>query len=95
MSTGLVDIIKKGHSGLRAEQLKERDEAIDKVRKEYQEEGKPMRADIEMFDTYKSCDGFVEDVQTALIAMCISIVVSTVLILLLERLKLFFYQNSE
>ena len=54
-----------------------------------------MKPAAVMFDNYKDCDGFVIDMESACIAMCISIVASTILILFIERLKLFFYQSSE
>lgn len=50
---------------------------------------------IDIFDAYKQCDGFVEDAPSAMIALSISCVSSVILILVIERMKLYFYQTSE
>jgi hypothetical protein len=44
---------------------------------------------------WESCDGYVKDVETALIAMALSSLVSVLLIIFIERAKLMFYQASE
>ena len=48
-----------------------------------------------MMDNWTHCNGYVNSVETAVIAMGFSCLVSIVLILTIERIKLLFYQRSE
>lgn len=48
-----------------------------------------------LYNDWQHCDGYVKDVDTALVAMAISCVCSVVLIFLIERMKLLFYQTAE
>lgn len=52
-------------------------------------------ADIQFLDNFYNCEGFVNSVDTALIAMAASCVLSILLILMIERMNLLFYQSSE
>jgi len=91
MTTAMVDLVAKGHDGFWSEQMKEKDMALERTKAYSKAEGRPMKPAAVMFDNFKDCDGYVIDIHTALIAMSISIVVSVMLIVCLERLKLFFY----
>ena len=44
---------------------------------------------------WEKCDGYVRDSYTALVAMALSSIVSIMLLIFIERLKLLFYQASE
>ena len=48
-----------------------------------------------MYHDWEKCDGYVRDVDTALISMALSCLASIVLIFAVERMKLLFYQSSE
>ena len=69
----------------------ERDKALNATKELYEREGREMKPAAKFFDNYQSCDGYVFDFETAMIAMAISIVASIVLILMIEQVKLFFY----
>lgn len=55
----------------------------------------PVSGNVQIMHDWEKCDGFVKDVPTALIALSISCVVSIILILVIERMKLLFYQTAE
>jgi ABC-2 type transport system ATP-binding protein len=71
------------------------DETIEHSKKYAKERGKEMDKTVRMMDDWSHCDGYVKSVETAIIAMMISCVVSLMLILTIERIKLLFYQSSE
>jgi hypothetical protein len=48
-----------------------------------------------MINDWIQCSGYVKSVETALIALGVSCLVSFMLILVIERIKLLFYQSSE
>lgn len=48
-----------------------------------------------MVAAFQECDGFVKDGDTALIALALSCISSIILILFIERIKLYFYQSAE
>jgi hypothetical protein len=48
-----------------------------------------------MFDDWQACDGFVKDVDTALLALALSSLASILLLVFVERIKLLFYQSAE
>jgi hypothetical protein len=50
---------------------------------------------ISIMHDWQNCDGYVKDVDTALVAMSLSIFTSIILILFIERVKLLFYQKAE
>lgn len=49
----------------------------------------------QVFDDWQACDGFVKDVDTALLAMALSSLASLLLLVFVERIKLLFYQSAE
>ena len=65
-------------------------------RKKYSaKRNQPVDADIEFLDNFYNCEGYVTNVETAIIAMALSCVLSLILILIIERMKLLYYQASE
>ena len=48
-----------------------------------------------MVAAFQECDGFVKDGDSAMIALALSCISSIILIIFIERLKLYFYQSAE
>ena len=69
-----------------------RDRAIERNRRRGK---KDLEMGEQIFDDWRNCDGYVNSVETALMALALSCVSSIILILFIEKVKLLFYQNSE
>ena len=86
MSSGLIDMIHKGHKSFFEQQTAGMKSAIDRA---------PASSPMSIMHDWENCDGYVKDVETAITAMSLSIVVSIILILFIEKAKLLFYKKAE
>jgi ABC-2 type transport system ATP-binding protein len=69
---------------------------MDRSRKSWEAQGHGAELPrAQVFDDWQACDGFVKDVDTALLAMAFSSLVSLLLLVFVERIKLLFYQSAE
>ena len=69
---------------------------MDRSRKSWEAQGRGAELpQAQVFDDWQACDGFVKDVDTALLALALSSLVSLLLLVFVERIKLLFYQSAE
>lgn len=69
---------------------------MDRSRKSWEAQGRGAEMpQAQVFDDWQACDGFVKDVDTALLAMALSSLASLLLLVFVERIKLLFYQSAE
>jgi ABC-type multidrug transport system fused ATPase/permease subunit len=95
MSNGLMDLVNKGHRGFFEEQKYRKNEAFSRNMDDKKRSHGIGSSQIKIMLDWEKCDGFVKDVDTALVALALSCVVSIVLIFVVERFKLLFYQSAE
>jgi ABC-type glutathione transport system ATPase component len=95
MSQGLFDMINMGHEGFFSEQTYDYNRMIHMDRERNKKYGSQRSPKTVYAERYQECQSYVKDVDTALVALAFSCVVSLVLILTIERVKLLFYQSSE
>mmetsp|Transcript_10517 Transcript_10517/g.17627 ORF Transcript_10517/g.17627 Transcript_10517/m.17627 type:complete len:443 (+) Transcript_10517:941-2269(+) len=94
LSTGLISLVNSGHTGLLEEQKEKQEESTRRQQEIAARHGrKNFHADF--FSSYQSCDGFVKDVDSALVALFLSALISLLAVLLVEKAKLYFYQSAE
>ena len=69
---------------------------MDRSRKSWEAQGRGAELpQAQVFDDWQACDGFVKDVDTALLALALSSLVSLLLLVFVERIKLLLYQSAE
>lgn len=95
MSKGLTDMINQGHDGFFSEQMNDVNDMIRDRKKYAAHRNQTLDADIQFLDNFYNCEGYVNSVETALIAMALSCIFSLALILIIERMNLLYYQSSE
>ena len=68
--------------------MHDKDDFLKNEKKYAKKRDRKMDPSVEWLDNYGNCDGYVNSVETALIAMAFSCIVSIILILSVERIKL-------